>query len=126
MVKKTRDTARTYFCFLLGCCGVAALILTVSGLAGRSAAARPVSEPVSQAAAAQAAKPSLSGTWKLNKDQSDDPRQKMREAMGSMGGGQGQGNENGGGNGSGRTGRGQGGPGGAGGPGGMTEWAELT
>jgi hypothetical protein len=125
MAKKTEGKARNHSSFLLGCCA-AALILTAGGWAGRSAAARPSPAPGSQAAAAPAAKPSLAGTWKLNKDQSDDPRQKMQEAMGNSGGGQGQGNGNGG-NGGGRPGRGQGGPGGPGGPGGMmTEWAQLT
>jgi|SRR5580658_413264 hypothetical protein len=128
MIGKTKSMARNHFRFLLGCCGAAAFILPASGLAGRSAAARPIPEPASQAAAAQAAKPSLAGTWKLNKDQSDDPRQKMQQAMGNSGGGQGQGNGNeGGANGGGRPSRGQGGQGGPGGPGGMmTEWAQLT
>lgn len=30
--------------------------------------------------------PTLTGTWKLNKDQSDDPREKMQEMMGGPGG----------------------------------------
>src|ERR1700722_19240036 len=34
-------------------------------------------------------KPSIAGTWALNKDDSDDPRQAMRDAMGSGGGGNG-------------------------------------
>jgi hypothetical protein len=123
MIGKTKSMARNHFRFLLGCCGAAALILPASGLAGRSVAARTIPEPASQAAAAPAAKPSLAGTWKLNKDQSDDPRQKMQQAMGNSGDGQGQGNGNGG-NGGGRPGRGQGGPGGGGGM--MTEWAQLT
>jgi hypothetical protein len=126
MTKKVKGTAWNYFRFLFGCCGAAALILPAVGLLGRSAAARPIPGPAPQAAAAQAAKPSLAGTWKLNKDQSDDPRQKMQQAMGSSGDGQGQGNGNGGGNGAGRPGRGQGGPGGPGGGGMMTEWAQLT
>jgi hypothetical protein len=118
-------TGRNHFRFLLGCWGAAALIVTATGLAGRSAAASQPSEPGSQAAAAQGAKPSLAGTWKLNKDQSDDPRQKMQQAMGNQGGNQGDGNGNGGAaNGGGRPGRGQGGPGGPGGM--MTEWAQLT
>jgi hypothetical protein len=120
-----KKTGRNHFRFLLGCCGAAALILTASGLAGQSAAARQASEPASQAAPAQAAKPSLAGTWKLNKDQSDDPRQKMQQVMGNSGGNQGEGNGNGGAaNGGGRPGRGPGGPGGPGGM--MTEWAQLT
>lgn len=120
MIGKTKSIARNHFSFLLGCCGAAALISTASGLAGRSAGARAIPEPVSQAAAAQAARPSLAGTWKLNKDQSDDTRQKMQQAMGNSGDGQGNGN------GGGRPGRGQGGPGGPGGGGMMNEWAQLT
>jgi hypothetical protein len=120
MIGKTKSIARNHLRFLLGCCGAAALILPASGLTTRSAAANAIPEPASQAAAAPAARPSLAGTWKLNKDQSDDPRQKMQQAMGSMNEGQGQGNGNGGG----RPGRGQGGPGG--GAGMMTEWAQLT
>src|ERR1700683_5445344 len=34
-------------------------------------------------------KPSIAGTWTLNKDDSDDPRQAMRDAMGNSGGGNG-------------------------------------
>lgn len=33
--------------------------------------------------------PNLGGTWKLNRDKSDNPRQKMQEAMGTSGGMQG-------------------------------------
>ncbi|HTZ99986.1 MAG TPA: hypothetical protein VMB02_06625 [Candidatus Aquilonibacter sp.] len=60
--------------------------------------------------------PSLAGNWTLNKDQSDDPREKMRAAMGggssdpSGGGGRG-GMGGGGGFGGGRRGGGQGGQG---------------
>jgi hypothetical protein len=43
-------------------------------------------------------KPNLAGTWALNKDASDDPRQAMREAMGNRGGGNGNGNGGNGGN----------------------------
>src|SRR5713226_8484075 len=39
-----------------------------------------------QAAPQAAARSNLTGTWKLNKDQSDDPRKKMQEAMGNSGG----------------------------------------
>lgn len=50
--------------------------------------ATPSDQPVASAAPAPQAtaanriggKPNLSGTWKLNKDQSDDPREKMRQA----------------------------------------------
>src|SRR5271155_3407039 len=106
MTKKVKGTGN-HFRFLLGCCGAAALILPASGFAGRSVGARTVSEPASQAAAAQTARPSLAGTWKLNKDQSDDPRQKMQQAMGNSGDGQGQANGNGAGANGGRPGRGQ-------------------
>src|SRR5271155_3021647 len=103
----TERTGRNHFRFLLGCCGAAALMLPASGLLGRSLAARAISELAAQAAASQAAKPSLAGTWKLNKDQSDDPRQKMQQAMGNSGENQGQANGNGAGANGGRPGRGQ-------------------
>jgi hypothetical protein len=77
---------------------------------------------------AMGAHPNLAGTWKLNKDQSDDVREKMQEA-GAGGGGQGgqgggQGGGWGGGNGGGYGGRGGGGMGGGrrgGGEGGMMQ-----
>jgi hypothetical protein len=66
----------------------------------------------SPSATPSSAKPNLAGTWKLNKDQSDDPRQKIEEAMGRPSS---QGGEQEGGlrrqPGAGRPGRGQG-PGG--------------
>jgi hypothetical protein len=62
-------------------------------------------------------KPNLAGTWSLNKDASDDPRQAMREAMGNRGGGNGGGG-NGNGGGGPRIGMGGGGGGGWGGRGG--------
>jgi hypothetical protein len=66
-----------------------------------------------------AAKPNLAGQWKLNNDQSDDPRQKMQEAMAAngQGGGRGAGGEGGGG----RRDGGQGGPGAM-----MNDLAQLT
>jgi hypothetical protein len=64
-----------------------------------------------------AAKPNLAGQWKLNKDQSDDPRQKMQEAMAANG----QGGGRGAGGGGGRRGGGQGGPGAM-----MNDLAQLT
>jgi hypothetical protein len=65
-------------------------------------------------------KPDLSGTWALNKDDSDDPRQAMREAAGNSGGGNGNGGNggNGGGNGGGGPRIGMGGGGGGMGGGG--------
>lgn len=71
-----------------------------------------------------AAKPNLAGQWKLNKDQSDDPRQKMQEAMAAngQGGGRGAGGEGGEGGGGRRGGgQGQGGPGAM-----MNDLAQLT
>jgi hypothetical protein len=61
-------------------------------------------------------KPNLSGNWVMNKDESDDPRQAMQEAMGSPGGGGGN-RGNGGGGGGPRVGMGGGGAGGGGGVG---------
>lgn len=61
-----------------------------------------------------AGKPNLAGEWKLNSDDSDDPRQKMQQAGGDFGGPGGSG---------GRGGGGMGGPGGGGGfPGGRGGW----
>lgn len=79
------------------------------------------SQAAAQNTAQSNAKPNLGGTWKLNKDQSDDPRQKMQDAMGGAGG-QGGGARGGGGAnrepGAGRPGRGGGGM--------MAEWNQLT
>lgn len=68
--------------------------------------------PVASSMAAPADQPpNLGGTWKLNKDKSDNPRQKMQEAMGNSGGMQGGGSMRGGGGGwaqrNGRQGRGE-------------------
>jgi len=62
----------------------------------------------------------LAGAWKLNRDQSDDPRQKVEQASNGGGGGWGQGPSGGGGGGWGRPGGwgGWGGPGTGGGGGG--------
>ncbi len=65
-----------------------------TGGPGPLPAAAPADQPASasQAGAQSAgARPNLAGTWTLNKDQSDDPRQKMRDAMGGGEGGQGGG-----------------------------------
>jgi hypothetical protein len=112
-----KSTKRNYLGVFLGCCGAAALLLPASGLMGSAAATAATHQAASQGASSQAAKPSLAGTWKLNKDQSDDPRQKMQQAMGNSGEGGGGGNPN----------RGEGRPGRGGGPGGMmAEWSQLT
>lgn len=117
----TKQTKRNYFRVLLGCCGAAALLMPASALIGH-AATMPMQQAASQDTSSQAAKPSLAGTWKLNKDQSDDPRQKMQEAMGNSGGAQGGGQ----GESEGNPNRGEGRPG-RGGPGGMmAEFAQLT
>ncbi len=44
----------------------------------------------------QRQKPTLAGSWKLNRDESDDPRKKMQEARGSNGGNNGGGPSGGG------------------------------
>jgi hypothetical protein len=64
------------------------------------------------------ARPNLSGTWTLNKDLSDDPRQKMQQGMGSAGG-------SGGGGGGWQGGRGRGGGTGGSGGGMMQELSQL-
>lgn len=82
-----------------------------SGTAGPLPAATPAGQPTPtpQAAAQPAgARPNLAGTWALNKAQSDDPRQKMHDAMGGGEGGQGGGYGGHGGWGGGGRGRGQG------------------
>lgn len=59
---------------------------------GPQAGASPSDEPSSSpppAVSQIGGHPSLAGNWALNKDQSDDPREKMREAMGGGGGGRG-------------------------------------
>jgi hypothetical protein len=74
-------------------------------------AAQSSTAPASQATS----KPNLAGQWKLNKDQSDDPRAKMQEAGGGEGGS--------GGGGGGHRGGGMRGGGGAGM---MNEFSQLT
>jgi len=118
-----KRTKRNYVRFVLGCFGVAALLVPGTALMHNVGCLAAVQQAASQDASSQAAKPSLAGTWKLNKDQSDDPRQKMQQAMGNPGGGQGDGQ----GNGQGDPNRGEGRPGRGGGPGGMmAEWSQLT
>jgi hypothetical protein len=64
------------------------------------------------------AKPNLSGTWKFNRDQSDDAQKKMQEARGSNGSSGGNGGNTGGNGGNGPYGSGGGGRMGGGWPGG--------
>jgi hypothetical protein len=70
------------------------------------AAAKVVPAHAAQDTSANA--PKLAGHWQLNKDQSDDVRQKMQAARGDSGGGQGGGGGYGGGRGRNGEGRGQG------------------
>ncbi|MGC2331123.1 MAG: hypothetical protein WA581_06700, partial [Candidatus Acidiferrales bacterium] len=49
----------------------------------------PASSPAPRAVPQIGGHPSLAGNWTLNKDQSDDPREKMRDAMGGSGSGRG-------------------------------------
>lgn len=92
----------------------AANVTTASASISRANVA--VTAQSSTAPASQAAsKPNLAGQWKLNKDQSDDPRAKMQEAGGGEGGS--------GGGGGGHRGGGMRGGGGAGM---MNELSQLT
>ena len=111
----------------LGClaaiCAVALFVLLAMGTSESRAGSAGHAQAASQSAEQSTAKPNLAGTWKLNKDQSDDPRQKMQEAMG---GASGQGDSGGGGGGARRepgTGRPGRGPGSGGGM--MAEWSQL-
>lgn len=68
----------------------AALLLL---LVGKASSATP---SFRQAASQDAALPKLAGQWQVNKDLSDDPRQKMQEARADSSGGAGDSNGNGG------------------------------
>jgi hypothetical protein len=98
--------------------------------AGPQAAAAPSDQPNSSSPSAIpqiGGHPSLVGNWTLNKDQSDDPRAKMREAMGGGGGGRGGYGGGGGGMGGGYGGGRRGGQGGGRGQGGMlADYSQLT
>jgi hypothetical protein len=98
----------------------AALLMLPTHVARAQASSEGSGSGGSQPAAQSSAKPNLAGTWKLNKDQSDNPRQKMQQAMGGANG------QPGGGGGANRE-PGAGRPGRGGGPGGMmAEWNQLT
>jgi hypothetical protein len=84
---------------------LAALAVSVLFVGGGRAFAHTPAQAGSQDATASAQK--LAGQWQLNKDQSDDPRQKMQQARGDSDGGPGGGG-NGGGHGQGRNGGGRG------------------
>ena len=76
---------------LLGC----AFVLTPVGISAQNAPAGPIAPgttadqtpaiPAQTPAASSGAHPNLTGTWQLNKKQSDDPREKIREARGEQG-----------------------------------------
>ncbi|HTU33203.1 MAG TPA: hypothetical protein VMF66_05315 [Candidatus Acidoferrum sp.] len=116
---------------LLGCASFAATALTAALLvlsvqttraqsaSNNSSASQAQSQDASKTANTSAAKPNLAGTWTLNQKQSDDPRQKMQEAMNANGD---QGDSGGGG---GRMG-GRRGRGGQGGGMMMRQFSQLT
>lgn len=98
MITLLRNKSLPYFpAILLGC----AFVLMPLGIPAQNAPAGPIAPgtPADQTpstqtqtpAASSDAHPSLAGTWQLNKKQSDDPREKMREMRNE------QGNEGGGG-----------------------------
>ncbi len=109
-----RPKIRTWICiFALSALGLALAAgrAAAQADAGPQAGATPSDQPASSSPSTVpqiGGHPSLAGNWTLNKDQSDDAREKMREAMGASG------NESGGG----RGGYGGGGGGGMGGGGG--------
>lgn len=83
-------------------CSAAAILLPLlppgraaaQSAAGPLPAASPSDQPPQPAAGSNdriAGRPNLAGTWKLNSDQSDSPREKMREAQQESGGGYGRG-----------------------------------
>lgn len=105
--------------------GLALFLASVATLSARNLPSlAPIAPSCSQASpqSQRASNPNLAGHWTLNKDQSDDPHQKMQEAMGS---GAGRGNGGEGGEGGGGSHRGEGRPGH--GPGGMmNDMQQLT
>jgi hypothetical protein len=118
--KKNQGLAEIFlWWFILTIFAAAALLLPASRAGAQTAgpgplpAATPTDQPQpspkSTAPAQIGGKPNLSGTWTLNKDESDDPREAMQQAGNS--GGNGNRNGNGGG---GHVGMGGGGMGGGG------------
>jgi hypothetical protein len=123
--KKNQNIADIFlWWFILAIFAAAALLLPASRAGAQTSGAGPLpaatpsdQPPASPGSAARAqigGKPNLSGTWALNKDESDDPRAAMQQAGNS--GGDGNGNSGGG-----RYGGG-GGMGGGGGTGGGGGW----
>jgi hypothetical protein len=86
---------------------LSALLLLPLGVSAQNAPAGPMApgtasdqaSPTQTQAPADSpvAHPNFAGTWQLNKKQSDDPREKMREARGEQGDGEGGGGWGGGG-----------------------------
>lgn len=74
---------------LAGFCGAvltAVLFVLPARTSGRSNLRQTKGDEAGQAVTTPAAAPKLAGTWKLNEQQSDDPREKMRAAMNANGG----------------------------------------
>jgi len=76
--KKNKTGARTFWMRLAMAFGLT-LFAAVTYGAGQSPEA--AKNAASNAQTADDQKPALNGTWKLNRDQSDDPREKLRSAM---------------------------------------------
>lgn len=121
MAWKRELTQLSNFGCFAAVCAATLLIFPAKASGVGSASAQAQGEP---SATQSSAKPNLAGTWKLNKDQSDDPRQKMQDALGGAGGP----GEAGGGSGGARREPGTGRPGRGPSPGGgmMAEWSRLT
>lgn len=128
--KKNQSLAEIFlWWFILAIFAAAALLLPASRAGAQTAGPGPLPaatpsdqpqpSPQSTAPAQIGGKPNLSGTWTLNKDESDDPREAMRQAGNSGGSGNGNGNGGGGHVGMGGGGGGWGGGGGQRGGGGM-------
>jgi hypothetical protein len=92
MITLFRNKSLPYFPAIALVC---ASVLMPLGISAQNAPAGPIAPgaPTDQTPAAQTqtpagssdAHPNLAGTWQLNKKQSDDPREKMREARGEQG-----------------------------------------
>jgi hypothetical protein len=91
--KSSRLFRRCWFPGISGAVFVAALLVVGWGLTAKAIGQTegPITAPSTQSAPPSAqqtpapsdTRPNLAGKWTLNKDQSDDPREKMREAMGN-------------------------------------------
>jgi hypothetical protein len=105
--KKNQSLAEIFlWWFILSIFAATALLLPASRAGAQTAGPGPLpaatpsdqpqSSPKSTAPAQIGGKPNLSGTWTLNKDDSDDPREAMQQAANSGGNGNGNGNGGGG------------------------------